>query len=213
MEKSNKLSETESKLNGAMEEVASLSRELEMNQKLLEETQMNCVHLENCLHEAREEAQTHLCAADRRACEYNTLRASSVKMRGLFEKFRSSVCAGGWVASFAESLRTLAQALAKEKISFGRLQVHEIAAFLLNPAGHYEAINRNCPNYYLSSESEALHRAVKSDYLGSKTLASSSMSTSSSGKTTNSYGLSSGCEYFIVTIAMLPHTAIHQQTS
>ncbi|KAG2291928.1 hypothetical protein Bca4012_007906 [Brassica carinata] len=101
----------------------------------------------------------------------------------------------------------------REKISFGRLQVHEIAAFLLNPAGHYEAINRNCPNYYLSSESEALHRAVKSDYLSSETLASSSMSTSSSGKTTNSYGLSSGCEYFIVTIAMLPHTAIHQQTS
>lgn len=40
MEKSNKLSETESKLNGAMEEVASLSRELEMSQKLLEESQV-----------------------------------------------------------------------------------------------------------------------------------------------------------------------------
>ena len=74
---------------------------------------MNCAHLENCLHEAREEAQTHLCAADRRASEYNTLRASSVKMRGLFERLRSSVCAGGGVAGFAESLRTLAQALAK----------------------------------------------------------------------------------------------------
>ncbi|KAF2544274.1 hypothetical protein F2Q68_00029153 [Brassica cretica] len=40
MEKSDKLSETESKLNGAMEEVASLSRELEMNQKILEESQV-----------------------------------------------------------------------------------------------------------------------------------------------------------------------------
>ncbi|CAF1712002.1 hypothetical protein HID58_057298 [Brassica napus] len=323
MEKSNKLSETESKLNGAMEEVASLSRELGMNQKLLEESQMNCAHLENCLHEAREEAQTHLCAADRRASEYNTLRASSVKMRGLFERLRSSVCAGGGVAGFAESFRTLAQALAKsindnedvgtvefrkcirvladkvsilskhweesfekcrnleatsdqarkdleekeelvktlytkhqlgkqanrEKISFGRLEVHEIAAFVLNPAGHYEAINRNCPTYYLSSESEALFtdhlpnrptyivgqivhierqavkqqsplsasaspEAGKSDYLGSRTLASSSRSTSSSGTTpTNPYGLSSGCEYFIVTIAMLPDTAIHLQAS
>ncbi|KAL0726610.1 hypothetical protein Bca4012_022703 [Brassica carinata] len=323
MEKSNKLSETESKLNGAMAEVASLSRELEMNQKILEESQMNCAHLENCLHEAREEAQTHLCAADRRASEYNALRASAVKMRGLFERFRSSVCAGGGVAGFADSLRTLAQALDnsindneddgnvefrkcirvladkvsflsknreelfekcrnleatseqtikdlkekkelvktlytkhqlgkqanKEKISFGRLEVHEIAAFVLNQAGHYEAINRNCPNYYLSSESEALFtdhlpnrptyivgqivhierqtvkqaptlsasatpEAGKRDYLGSRNLASSSMSTSSSGATTaNPYGLSSGCEYFIVTIAMLPDTAIHQQAS
>ncbi|XP_013730763.1 autophagy-related protein 11 isoform X2 [Brassica napus] len=314
----------ESKLNGAMEEVASLSRELEMNQKILEESQMNCAHLENCLHEAREEAQTHLCAADRRASEYTALRASAVKMRGLFERFRSSVCAGGGVAGFADSLRTLAQALDnsindneddgtvefrkcirvladkvsylsqnreelfekcrnleatseqtikdlkekrelvktlytkhqlgkqanKEKISFGRLEVHEIAAFVLNQAGHYEAINRNCPNYYLSSESEALFtdhlpirptyivgqivhierqavkqaqtlsasatpEAGKRDYLGSRNLASSSMSsTSSSGATTtNPYGLSSGCEYFIVTIAMLPDTAIHQQAS
>ncbi|KAG2239949.1 hypothetical protein Bca4012_015458 [Brassica carinata] len=327
MEKSSKLNETESKLNGAMEEVASLNRELEMNQKLLEESQMNCAHLENSLHEARKEAQTHLCAADRRASEYTALRASSVKIRGFFERFRSSVCAGGGVAGFADSLRTLAQALDnsisdneddgivefrkcirvladkvsflskhreellekcgnldatieqtrkelvekkelvktlytkhqlgkqanKEKISFGRLEVHEIAAFVLNQAGHYEAINRNCPNYYLSSESEALFTdhlpnrpayivgqivhierqtvkqpsplsasvspvAGKTGYLGSeqcsRNLASSSMSTSSSGTTiTNPYGLTSGCEYFIVTIAMLPDTAIHQQAS
>ncbi|XP_010447672.1 PREDICTED: autophagy-related protein 11-like [Camelina sativa] len=327
MEKSNKLSETESKLNSAMEEVSNLSRELETNQKLLEESQMNCAHLENCLHEAREEAQTHLCAADRRASQYNALRASAVKMRGLFERFRSSVCAGNGIADFADSLRTLAQALAnsvneneddgtaefrkcirvladkvsflskhreellekcqnleatseqtrkdleekkemvktlyakhqlgkqanKEKISFGRLEVHEIAAFVLNQAGHYEAINRNCPNYYLSSESEALFtdhlpnrptyivgqivhierqlvklpsslsasaslEAGKTHHLGSdqvsRTLASSSISKSSSATTTsNPYGLSSGCEYFIVTIAMLPDTAIHQQAS
>ncbi|MCD7460708.1 hypothetical protein HAX54_044251 [Datura stramonium] len=41
--------------------------------ELLDESQMNCAHLENCLHEAREEAQTHLCAADRRASEYSAL--------------------------------------------------------------------------------------------------------------------------------------------
>ncbi|KAI7747280.1 hypothetical protein M8C21_022654 [Ambrosia artemisiifolia] len=27
--------------------------------------QMNCAHLENCLHKAREEAQTHLCETNR----------------------------------------------------------------------------------------------------------------------------------------------------
>lgn len=75
--------------------------------------QLNCAHLENCLHEAREEAQTHLCAADRRASEYSALRASAVKMRGLFERLRSCVYAPGGMAGFADSLRTLAQSLAR----------------------------------------------------------------------------------------------------
>lgn len=74
---------------------------------------MNCAHLENCLHEAREEAQTNLCAADRRASEYNALRASLVKMRGLFERLRSCVYAPGGVAGFAETMCALAQSLAK----------------------------------------------------------------------------------------------------
>jgi len=74
---------------------------------------MNCAHLENCLHEARQEAQTHLCAADRRASEYNTLRASAVKMRSLFERLRSCVNASGGVSGFAEALRSLAQSLAR----------------------------------------------------------------------------------------------------
>ncbi|KAK1552929.1 hypothetical protein Q3G72_025884 [Acer saccharum] len=229
-DKSNQLSETESKLQAVVEEVAMLRRELEMSRKLLDESQMNCAHLENCLHEAREEAQTHLCAADRRASEYSALRASAVKMRSLFERLRTCVYASGGVAGFADSLRALAQSLAnsindneddgvvefrkcirvladkvsflsshreelldksrkveianeqlrkdmeekkelvktlytkhqiekqanKEKISFGRLEVHEIAAFVINSAGQYEAINRNCLNYYLSAESVAL---------------------------------------------------------
>jgi len=74
---------------------------------------MNCAHLENCLHEAREEAQTHLCAADRRASEYSALRASALKMRGLFERLRSCINPPGGVAAFADSLQTLAQSLAK----------------------------------------------------------------------------------------------------
>lgn len=75
--------------------------------------QLNCAHLENCLHEAREEAQTHLCAADRRASEYSALRASAVKMRGLFERLRSCIYAPGGMTGFADSLRALAQSLAR----------------------------------------------------------------------------------------------------
>lgn len=72
---------------------------------------MNCAHLENCLHEAREEAQTHLCAADRKASEYTALRASAVKVRTLFERLKTCVSSAG-VAGFADSLRALAQSLA-----------------------------------------------------------------------------------------------------
>ncbi|KAG5563995.1 hypothetical protein RHGRI_000238 [Rhododendron griersonianum] len=110
-EKSSLLSETETKLKTLVEEAAKLERELEISRKLLDESQMNCAHLENCLHEAREEAQTHLCAADRRASEYSALRASAVKMRSLFERLRSCVSSGG-VVGFAESLRALAHSLA-----------------------------------------------------------------------------------------------------
>lgn len=74
--------------------------------------QMNCAHLENCLHEAREEAQTHLCAADRRASEYSALRISAVKTRGLFERLKNCVLSSG-VATFSDSLRGLAQSLSR----------------------------------------------------------------------------------------------------
>ncbi|KAF5956159.1 hypothetical protein HYC85_009015 [Camellia sinensis] len=97
-DKSNQLNEMETKLK-ALEEVAKLEMELEISRKLLDESQMNCAHLENCLHEAREEAQTHLCAADRRASEYSALRASAVKMRSPFRKTKE-LCFfwwGGWI--------------------------------------------------------------------------------------------------------------------
>lgn len=314
-DKSKLLDESESKVKSLTEEVARLVRELEIRGKLLDESQMNCAHLENCLHEAREEAQTHLCAADRRASEYSALRASAVKMRSLFERLRACVLSGG-VASLAESLRALSQSLAnsinekeedgsaefrecirvladkvgalsrhraelsdkcskfdaankqvskeleekkelvntlykkhqhekqanKEKISFGRLEVHEIAAFVLNSTGNYEAINRNCPHYYLSAESVALftdhlpnrpsyivglvvhierqtvrstpstsvrvdHDRDRLDILTSDT--GTSRLSLNSGSTTNPYGLPVGCEYFVVTVAMLPDTTIH----
>jgi autophagy-related protein 11 len=275
---------------------------------------MNCAHLENCLHEAREEAHTHLCAAERRASEYSALRASTLKMRSLFERLKTCVYAPGGVPAFADALRILAQSLAnsineneddgtadfrkcirvladrvgflsrhrdelldkypkveaaseqlrkeleekkelvntlyakhqlekqanKEKISFGRMQVHEIAAFVLNTNGHYEAINRNCSNYYLSSESVALftdHLPGRPNYIVGQivhiesqtvkqlattlsgpehnlaTEAGTDRLTLNSGSTSNPYGLPIGCEYFVVTIAMLPDTAIHSPPS
>ncbi|XP_030510134.2 autophagy-related protein 11 [Cannabis sativa] len=313
-EKSNQLSETEAKLEAAMEEVVMLKTELETSRKLLDESQMNCAHLENCLHEAREEAHTHLCAAERRASEYSALRASTLKMRSLFERLKTCVYAPGGVPAFADALRILAQSLAnsineneddgtadfrkcirvladrvgflsrhrdelldkypkveaaseqlrkeleekkelvntlyakhqlekqanKEKISFGRMQVHEIAAFVLNTNGHYEAINRNCSNYYLSSESVALftdHLPGRPNYIVGQivhiesqtvkqlattlsgpehnlaTEAGTDRLTLNSGSTSNPYGLPIGCEYFVVTIAMLPDTAIHSPPS
>ncbi|XVF34352.1 hypothetical protein REPUB_Repub18cG0052400 [Reevesia pubescens] len=316
-EKLKQLSETETKLGDALDEVSMLRREMETSRKLLDESQMNCAHLENCLHEAREEAQSHRCAADRRASEYSSLRASAVKMHGLFERLRNCVYAPGGMAGFADSLRALAQSLAnsisdseddgtaefrkcirvlaekigflsrhreelhekytnvealneqlrkeleeknelvktlftkhqlekqanKEKISFSRLHVHEIAAFVLNSAGHYEAITRNCCNYYLSAESVALFtdhlpsqpsyivgqivhierqtvkplppsstrpdlgRADPVDQLTSDT--GTERLTLNSGSSVNLYGLPIGCEYFVVTVAMLPDTTIY----
>ena len=129
----------------------------------------------------------------------------------------------------------------KEKISFSRLQVHEMAAFVLNSAGHYEAITRNCSNYYLSAESVALFtdhlpsqpshivgQIVHIEHQTMKPLPPSTRSdhgradpldqltsdtgaerlTLNSGSSLNPYGLPIGCEYFVVTVAMLPDTTI-----
>ncbi|WOK95044.1 autophagy-related protein [Canna indica] len=308
-EKSNQCNEMESKLKATAEEVDSLKKDLEKSRNLLDESQMNCVHLENCLHEAREDARTNLCAAERRASEYNALRSKAVKMRSLFERFRACVTSPGAVASFADSLRSLAVSLAsslsededdftrefqacikvfadkvtflsrhradlsdrcsrvetahgtllreleeknellkslynkhqlekqanKEKITFGRFEVHELAAFILNSAGHYEAINRNCPNYYLSEESVALFkeqhssrpayiigqivhierlivrspistRTHQGDQLEASNSETSNRRSIGPGAALNTYNLPIGCEYFIVTVAMLPDT-------
>uniref|UniRef100_A0A1D1Z8U2 Autophagy-related protein 11 n=1 Tax=Anthurium amnicola TaxID=1678845 RepID=A0A1D1Z8U2_9ARAE len=315
-EKSSHCDEIESQLKAAIDEVSSLQQELEISRKLLDESQMNCAHLENCLHEAREEAHTKSCTAARRASEYNTLRTSAVKMRSLFERLRSCVTAAGGVADFVDSLRSLAVSLSsaakededdgtmefrecirvlsdkvsilsrrrtevldrcsrldatnghlvkeleekkelvqslytklqlekqvsKEKISYSRLEVHELAVFVLNTAGHYVAINRNHLNYFLSAESVALfaehlptrptyiigqivhieHRIVKPlasirtehveemDLLTSDT--SSGCLVPQQVSASNPYNLPIGCEYFVVTVAMLPDT-IHSPPS
>jgi len=110
-EKSKQLGETERKLSAMTDEVNSLKKELEHARGLLDESQMNCAHLENCLHEAREEARTNKCSADRRAVEYDALRSSALRIHGLFERLNSCVTAPG-VAGFADSLRSLAASLA-----------------------------------------------------------------------------------------------------
>lgn len=74
---------------------------------------MNCAHLENCLHEAREQAHTNRCAAERKASEFAALRISSVKMNNLFDRFRTCVNLSSGLSSFVESLRTLAHSLAR----------------------------------------------------------------------------------------------------
>ncbi|KAG8069997.1 hypothetical protein GUJ93_ZPchr0006g45974 [Zizania palustris] len=298
--KSKKLEETEGKLNALVGEVNSLKKELEHTQGLLDESQMNCVQLENCLHEAREEARTNKCSADRRAVEYDALRSSALRIHGLFERLNSCVAAPG-MSGFADSLRALALSLAsvkkdegdstiqfqqcikiladkvgflsrqssellerysriegahrvlvreleekkdsmknlysklqlekqvsKEKISFSRFKVHELAVFVQNPAGHYEAINRNCSNYFLSEESVALftehhprHLAyiigqivhierliAKAPSHGDQMEASrpDSGGQRSPASMLNPYNLPAGCEYFLVTVAMIPDT-------
>ncbi|CAJ1944874.1 unnamed protein product [Sphenostylis stenocarpa] len=314
VDKSNQLNETETKLKNVMEEVVVLKRELEASKKLLDESQMNCAHLENCLHEAREEAQTQKSSADRRASEYSSLRASVIKTRSFFERLKTCVYSPGGVTGFADSLRILAQSLAnsandrdddditefrkcirvladkvgflsrhreelhekysrmeaaneqlrkeleektdqvktyynkhqlekqanKEKICFGCLEVHEIAAFVLTSAGYYEAITRNCSNYYLSDESVALfaeHLPTRPNYIVGQIVhierqivkaapprpehgradkltpdKGTDWLTLNSGSTPNPYGLPVGCEYFLVTVAMLPDTTIHSSS-
>uniref|UniRef100_A0A0D6QTZ9 Ubiquitin-like domain-containing protein n=1 Tax=Araucaria cunninghamii TaxID=56994 RepID=A0A0D6QTZ9_ARACU len=299
LEKTRECAAIETRLATVLEDFASVKRELEVSLKLLDESQMNCAHLENLLHEAREEAQTNLCAADRKAAEYNGLRASSVKLRALLERLRSCVASpSGGTTGFAESLRSLALSLGssaanetgedgcsefrvcikilaekvgilaqqradlmerctraeaaqnhlskelesntelvkilhakhkmekqvnKEKISFTRFVVHELAAFVPNAAGHYEAINRNCRNYFLSEESIALFadRPNGRHYIigqivhmerniarhpDRECLVASGSSSSSARSRFNPYGLPIGTEYFVVTVAMVPDT-------
>ncbi|XP_074560711.1 autophagy-related protein 11-like [Curcuma longa] len=311
VEKAQQCDELENQLKSTMEEFSSVKNELEMNGSLLDESQMNCVHLENCLHETTEDAHTNLCAADRRVSEYNALSSKAVKMHSLFERFRSCVTAPGAVDSFADSLHSFAMSLPsfvsedeedvtrefqlcikvlvdkvtfllshhcaelseccsraeaahrnlsreleekneqltslymklqlekqanKEKPTFGRFEVRELAAFVLNSTGHYEAINRNCPNYYLSEESVALfkeqysispiyiigqivhiERQVVRPLLSPGSQLADQLEASHNSETgnhqsigpaaaLNPYNLPVGCEYFIVTVAMLPDT-------
>ncbi|KAF3329617.1 Autophagy-related protein 11 [Carex littledalei] len=288
-EKMNLLEEAEEKIRVFSEDVKSLRVELEHSRNLLDESQMNCAHLENCLHEAREEARINKCAAERRAAEYEALRSSALKIHSLFERLRGCITAPG-VPGLADSLRSLSLSLAssskkdegdefhqcikvlsdkvgfisrqsadlleqcsrmetthshlvreleekrelirnlyaklqlekqasKEKISFGRLEVHELAAFVRNSNGKYVAVNRNHLNYYLSDESVALfteqHSTQPTYIIGQivhieRCVVQCDMSGSRSGSGSrfglNPYNLPVGSEYFVVTVALLPDT-------
>ncbi|XP_022755350.1 autophagy-related protein 11-like isoform X2 [Durio zibethinus] len=149
-EKFNRLSETETKLRDVLDEVSMLRREMEMSHKLLDESQMNRAHLENCLHEAREAAQSHRCAADRRASEYSALHASAVKMRDMFERLRNCVYFPGGMASFADSLHVLAQTLANsisDSGDDGTAEFHKCIRVLAEKVGflsrHCEELHEN----------------------------------------------------------------------
>ncbi|KAL3687625.1 hypothetical protein R1sor_013934 [Riccia sorocarpa] len=276
----------EERLRVAGAEVGHLRSELDSNRELLNECQVNCAHLENRLHEAREEARINLCAADRRATEYNALRASSVRLRGLTERLRSCISTPGFAESlralavslssmnndsgedveFRNSIKTLAEKVGilaqqraellerctlaennqnhltktleelkkkrqmekqatKEMICFTRFQVHGLAVFIPNGSGYYEALNRNCPNYFLSDESIALflenlpngQRYIVGQIVHiDRSIARSSSSSpgeseisvadagSVSRSRSNPYGLPLGTEYFVVTVAMVP---------
>ncbi|EFJ12217.1 hypothetical protein SELMODRAFT_182539 [Selaginella moellendorffii] len=306
-EKTQMLSAVEEKFKDAVAKTAQLQEEVDCSAELLRECQMNCAHLENRLHEAREEARTNLCAAERRAAEYASLRASSVRLRGLMERLNNCIStpvdgAAGFVESlatlsnslsspsnggsenredpclleFQSSIRILADRVAgiiqqmmdrcssleaaqshlnkdieskaemlknlyakhklekrarKEKICFTRFEVHELAVFMPNSAGHWEALNRNCPNYYLSDESIALflenlpsgqqyivgqivhiNRNVARRAPSPSTREPSAAPPGGGGGAAsrpryNPYGLGIGCEFFVVTVAMVPDLA------
>lgn len=108
---------------------------------------------------------------------------------------------------------------------------------MVTQSGHYEAITKNKSNYYyLSAESVALftdhlpsrpnyivgqivhieHQIVKALPEHGRVTTSDKGTTDwltlNSGSTPNPYGLPVGCEYFVVTVAMLPDTAIRSSS-
>ena len=110
------------------------------------------------------------------------------------------------------------------------MELNEIAAFILHKAWYYKTINQNGSHYYLSPESFGLYaddtphrlsyivgqivhierQTVKPSPPSPVHHTGSSQSALSLGPTDeNPYGLAVGCEFFVVTVAMLPDTTIH----
>lgn len=89
--------------------------------------------MENCLHEAREEARTIKCAAERRAAEYEDLRLSALKVCTVFERLCGCVNDPG-VTEFADSLQSLA--LSSSRYSRTLLFSYELF-LVLNKLEHY----------------------------------------------------------------------------
>ncbi|XP_076942307.1 autophagy-related protein 11-like [Bidens hawaiensis] len=240
-EKSNQLTDLEAKLEAAEAEVGKLERDLLISRNLLDESQMNCVHLGNCLREAREEAQTHLCAANNRASDYNKLRGSALKIRTLFERLKSSVSSAD-VSSFADSLQSLAQSLTNSANDNGddgtatelRECVHVLAkrvgilvrhrAELIDRYTKAEAAQQQLTKeldqskeqtrrkYRIVGQVVHIERQIvkPSSVVQAECKSESRQSGLVSGPTEASpYGLAVGCEFFVVTVAMLPDTAVH----
>lgn len=287
----------EEKLEITLRDADCVRKELQEKAGLLRECQFNCAELETSLHLAREESRIKQCSADRKAAEYNALRASSVRLRGLLERLRHcvsssplggmelaeslrllttsiasndmaddgsadfSVCVRGiaervsWLAQQQSDLlahcnvvetskgrlateldakvellknqyakRKLDKQVNKEKICYTRFQVHELAMFAVNEAGHYEAVNRGCPNYYLADESVALflqnlsesqpyiigqivhieRNVVRPPPLANQMTGGLQEISPAANGAINPYGLSFGTVYFVVTLAMVP---------
>ncbi|KAF3331127.1 hypothetical protein FCM35_KLT04481 [Carex littledalei] len=84
---------TKRKVRDANELGARSARNAEQRKR--RENKMNCAHLENSLHEAREEVRMNKCAAERRATEYQPLRSFAIKIHSLFERLRGCITAPG----------------------------------------------------------------------------------------------------------------------
>ncbi|KAI5083142.1 hypothetical protein GOP47_0002885 [Adiantum capillus-veneris] len=108
----NRCTAVEKRLEVALEESAVLKEELQKKTALLNECYMNCAGLEGNLLLARDEARTNQCLATRKAAEYNSLRASSVKLRGLVERLRH--CVFSSQTGLLQSLQAFADSLDRQ---------------------------------------------------------------------------------------------------
>lgn len=109
LQKENQCAAVEERLAVALGDAGCLREELQKKTAILNECYMNCAELESNLLVAREEARTSQCLADRKAAEYSSLRASSVKLRGLVERLRHCVFTSP--TGLAESLEAFADSL------------------------------------------------------------------------------------------------------
>ncbi|XP_047942536.1 autophagy-related protein 11-like [Salvia hispanica] len=220
-DKSSQLDDAKAKIQASTDEISRLRGDLDANQKLLDESQTLAIKV-GLLSSQRAEFLERSTKAE----------AANKQLKKELEEKKELV------NTLYVKLNLEKQAN-KEKICLGRLEIHELAAFVLNSSGHYEAINRSCPYYFLSVESVALfteNASPNQSYIigkvvhverrvvkpppptleqaddSSDTLASSesggNQSTVDQGSIPNPYGLPVGCEYFIVTIAMLPEAVL-----
>lgn len=142
----------EERLEFTQGELSCLREELHEKTAILNECYMNCAELESKLLLAREEARTHQCLANRKAAEYSSLRASSVKLRGLVERLRHCVLTSH--SGLLESLQMFANSLNSDSTDdvteeFGRCvtilasRVGQLMQKQSTPAQSASGINNN----------------------------------------------------------------------